>query len=128
LEAADGNTNFIIRSDNEASDTLELQAMDVDGSYTSLVTLTSHATAPTLTLASTGASTYVSSGSTVTIESVVFTGGAISSATTLAMGGALSGATTVALSHTAPAITLEDSDDAAGTGNISLGLQVQLET
>ncbi len=78
LQAADGNTNFIIRADNEANDTLELQAMDIDGSYTSLVTLTSHATAPTLTLASTGNSTYISSGGTVQIEGVTFTDTAIS--------------------------------------------------
>ena len=83
LEAADGNNAFIIRADNETTDTLALQAMDIDGSYTSLVTLTSHTSDPTLTLASTGASTYISSGSTVTIESVVFTGAAVSGVSTL---------------------------------------------
>lgn len=89
LEAANGNNNFIIRADNEAADTLELQAMDIDGSYTSLVTLTSHATAPTLTLASTGNSTYISSGGTVTVESVTFTGAAVSGVSTLGMSDAL---------------------------------------
>jgi len=46
--------------------------LDIDGSYTALVTLTSPCNCSTLTLASVGNSTYISSAGTVQIEGVDF--------------------------------------------------------
>ena len=93
LAASSGNNEFSISPDTDATDTLVLRGYDVDGAaFDNMVTIT-NANTPTLDLAADGAITVTSSGSTVTVEGVVFTGDALSSITTITASGAITGGT-----------------------------------